>query len=69
MTIKKAVKQLKDDGQLILPSNRKGFDYFVTSDADELPLGMTIAENEDLQAYGTHITNKEVIEWANSLTV
>jgi hypothetical protein len=67
MTIKQALKKLKEEGQEVHLSNRKGFDYFVASGLDELPLGVSIADNIDIQAFGTHLTKNDVIIWAKLL--
>jgi hypothetical protein len=67
MTRSQALKIVKSEGVEIFPSVKKGFVFFVPAEKDELPYGVSVKDNEDGQMFGTHLTTKELIRWAETL--
>ena len=65
MTIKDAMVILEKNNIPIFESNRKGFDYFIPYGGDEIPISEE--ENESIQAFGTHLSNLDVIEFSKTL--
>lgn len=65
MTIQQALKKLEENEIPCVGSNRKGFDFFIEDNADDIPI--TIEENESNQAFGVHLTEKDVIDFAKTL--
>jgi len=65
MTINEAKEKLKLQGIPLLVSVRKGFDYFVPDTMDDIPL--TEEDNENLQAFGVHLSETDVIKFAGEL--
>ena len=65
MTIQQAIERLKNKDIPVIESNRKGFDYFIPYHNDEIPI--TEEENESMQGFGTHLLEKEIIEFAQTI--
>lgn len=65
MNLTEALAKLKEAEIPCTESNKKNFDYFIADNQDDIPI--SDEENEGIQAFGIHMTEKDIIEFAETL--